>query len=60
LKRRSSLILHTKSLATMSRDWVPFSNPVSATPFVENEQHGEDTVPENDGTVQIIVDRPLG
>jgi hypothetical protein len=39
-------------------DWSLLANPVSAT-FVENEQHGEDTVPGKDRALQTVVNRLL-
>jgi hypothetical protein len=47
-------------LATIAtRDWSHLANPGSATAFVENEQHGADTVPGKDRAVQTVVNRLL-
>jgi hypothetical protein len=42
-----------------TRDWSLLANPVCPTAFVENEPHGEDTVPEKDLAVQHIISRLL-
>jgi hypothetical protein len=42
-----------------ARDWSLLANPIYATPIVENDQPGEDTVPGKDLAVKHIINRLL-